>query len=83
MNSTGRILQAIGVIDITVGIVIFVAAVYSGGFQTGLTVGLVYMLGCILSGIVFYGFGEVINLLQKVADTATRIETKLNGKDIT
>ncbi len=74
MNGNARLLQAIGAIDMILGIVIVLFYALKGELGYGLAV----MVGCLITGIVFFGFGEVINLLQKISDSLSRIETTVN-----
>lgn len=62
-NSTASILKSIGFLEIIVGIVlgIILSVVYFAG-----TTGIIIMVSSFVAGIIFIGFGEIINLLHQI-----------------
>lgn len=62
-NSIGQILQTIGVIAMVGGIALGLWVYYE---TDELLAGIPYLISGIISGMMFLGFGEIINLLNKI-----------------
>lgn len=87
-NNTATLLKALGIITIIVGVI---ASVVCGkGIATdkydevnkGLFLAICFggSIASAISGIILYGFGEVIGLLGRSSNHLNNIESKLNQK---
>lgn len=65
-NSIARAMFVIGVIEISIGAIVFLAMM---AISAGATfwLALVVLIVCVISGIMFLGFGEIISLLADIS----------------
>ena len=75
-NSIAKMLKGIGAGFIVVGIIIFVIL---GLIMENFVIMIVGAVGSAISGLIFEGFGEIIDLLQQNVDKQDKIIKKLNG----
>ena len=64
-NTTAKVLKGIG---IAIMIICFIGALIVGGETTNELIPITFIVSGIISGTMFIGFGEIINLLQKNAN---------------
>ena len=70
-NAIGRVLKIIGIVILIVGTIGSFAGLFYdvyGQYKFSLTRFFVYETCCIVSGIMFLGFGEIIRLLQEISN---------------
>ena len=79
-NTISKILKIIGIATIAVGIL---ASLILGNSADEITITIGGIIGSVISGMLFIGFSEVINLLQQNADNQEKIIRKLNEKPAT
>lgn len=79
-NRVAQALQVIGCAIIAIGALgsVFIAAEWSG------IIGFASFLGCVFQGVLFIGFAEVIDLLEKNVNNSAKIISKVSSgkKDI-
>lgn len=73
-NTISKILKIIGIATIAVGIL---ASLILSSSADEITIAIGGMIGSIISGMLFIGFSEVINLLQQNADNQEKIIRQL------
>lgn len=78
-NTTASILKGIGIAII---VLCFIAAMVVGSETTNELIPIIFIVSGIISGAMFIGFGEIINLLQKSVNKQDYILQYLNDKSI-
>lgn len=66
-NSIATAMFAIGVIEMAIGAIVFLAMM-SISAGAALWLALVVLIACVISGIMFLGFGEIISLLFDISN---------------
>lgn len=78
-NMISKILKYIGIGTIIIGII---ASFIVGNRVEDATITIGGIIGSVISGIIFIGFSEIINLLQQNADNQEKIIRKLEEKTV-
>lgn len=76
-NMISKILKYIGIGTIIIGII---ASFIVGNSAEEATITIEGIIGSVISGIIFIGFSEIINLLQQNVDNQEKIIRKLEEK---
>ena len=78
-NTTAKILKGIGIAEM---IICFIGGVIIGSETTNELIPITIILSGIISGTMFIGFGEIINLLQQNANKQDNILQYLKDKSV-
>lgn len=76
-NATAKELNIIGIIEIICGVILFLISI-----GKSVTIGAIWLVTGLIFGIMFIGFGEIINLLQQNIDKQNEILSKMNSKPV-
>ncbi|MCF8002172.1 MAG: hypothetical protein K9K76_09970 [Halanaerobiales bacterium] len=71
-----KVLYLLGVLAIVGGLIFGIMLIEDAYNTYGNIIGFVYILSGFVSGILFIGFGKVIELLESINDTLTNIRFK-------
>lgn len=78
-NTVSKMLKGIGIGTIIVGVL---ASLITGSSADNIAITIGGIIGSVISGIIFIGFSEIINLLQQNADNQEKIIRKLDEKTV-
>ena len=76
-NTIAKVLKGIGIGTVAVGVL---ASLILGNSTDEITITIGGIIGSVISGMLFIGFSEVINLLQQNADNQEKIIRQLKEK---
>lgn len=76
-NTTATVLKGIGIAAM---ILCVIGAIIVGSETSNELIPIVFIVGGIISGVTFIGFGEIINLLQKNVDKQNEILGYMKNK---
>ncbi|MCI5615759.1 MAG: hypothetical protein MR431_05770 [Clostridia bacterium] len=79
-NSIAKILRAIGIVEVICGILVGFYFLVSEDVEGW--IGITVMISSLITCMLFVGFGEIINLLQKNADKQDALLEYLKGQPL-
>ena len=79
-NDVAKTLRIIGIVEAICGVILGLIIMASGEGSVGVGIGVAVMVTSFITCMIFVGFAEVINLLQKNADIQEEIFNRLGDQ---